>query len=102
MSSKTSALLAVALLCVLMIGSPGANAQALGIPSIETVVPNFATSPAQITITGQHLNENLFGPPSAPTVQLAGTPLFPGSRVLSTIVLSFPTLTTANAQTHKE
>jgi Phage Tail Collar Domain/Collagen triple helix repeat (20 copies)/IPT/TIG domain len=90
MSSKTSALLAVALLCVLMIGSPGAKAQALGIPAIETVVPNFATSPAQITITGQHLDENLFGPQSAPTVQLAGTQLHVLSSSASTIVAQLP------------
>jgi Phage Tail Collar Domain/Collagen triple helix repeat (20 copies) len=90
MSSKTSALLAVALLCVLMIGSPGANAQALGIPTIETVVPNFATSPAQITISGQHLDENLLGPPSAPTVQLAGTQLHVLSSSATTIVAQLP------------
>ena len=90
MSSKSFTLFAVALLCVLMIGSPGANAQALGIPSIETVVPNFATSPAQITITGQHLDENLFGPPSAPTVQLAGTPLHVLSSSATTVVAELP------------
>ena len=73
-----------------MIGSPGANAQALGIPAIETVVPDFATSPAQITIAGQHLDENLFGPPSAPTVQLAGTQLHVLSSLATTIVAQLP------------
>jgi hypothetical protein len=90
MTSKRFTLLAVALLCVLMIGSPSANAQALGIPAIETVVPNFATSPAQITITGQHLDENPFGPPSAPTVQLAGTQLHVLSSSATTIVAQLP------------
>jgi Collagen triple helix repeat (20 copies)/Phage Tail Collar Domain/IPT/TIG domain len=90
MSSKTSALLAVALLCVFMIGSPGAHAQALGIPAIETVVPDFTTTPAQITITGQHLDENLLGPPSAPTVQLAGTQLHVLSSSATEIVAQLP------------
>lgn len=90
MSSKSFTLFVGALLCVLMIGSPGANAQALGIPAIETVVPDFATSPAQITIAGQHLDENLFGPPSAPTVQLAGTQLHVLSSSATTIVAQLP------------
>jgi Phage Tail Collar Domain/Collagen triple helix repeat (20 copies)/IPT/TIG domain len=91
MFSKTFTLLAVALLFAVTFVSPGAHAQALGIPAIETVVPDFTTTPPQITITGQHLDENLFGPPSAPTVQLAGTQLRVLSSSATSIVAQLPT-----------